>query len=166
MRAEPGSEQPDSSQQDARQSTRTWRACSPGWRCGSRPPLRRDLGAEPLRLGLRVEHVRPNAHAWAFAELKAPGSTATDAGPGSDRRLEQWLREGRATLDDAVTPAPYPVPLYSDAESRTVITKYWVPDRDDRSKHQGCRVQDPDGPCSPRVTRCQLLMPDELDPSE
>jgi antitoxin (DNA-binding transcriptional repressor) of toxin-antitoxin stability system len=64
--------------------------------------------SEELRAVSRGEVVLVSDRGRVVAELRAPGAAVAPSGT-LDRRLEQWLREGRARLDDATTPAPYPV---------------------------------------------------------
>jgi antitoxin (DNA-binding transcriptional repressor) of toxin-antitoxin stability system len=65
--------------------------------------------SEELRAVGRGEVILVTDRGQVVAELRAPGSLPAAAAGGLEPRLEQWLREGRARLDDAVTPAPYPV---------------------------------------------------------
>ena len=65
--------------------------------------------SEELRAVARGEVILVTDRGQVVAELRAPGSAPEASVPGFDRSVEQWLRQGRARLDDAVTPAPYPV---------------------------------------------------------
>jgi antitoxin (DNA-binding transcriptional repressor) of toxin-antitoxin stability system len=65
--------------------------------------------SEELRAVGRGEVVLVTDRGRVVAELRAPGSAPVVGNTGLDRRVEQWLREGRARLDDAVTRASYPV---------------------------------------------------------
>jgi antitoxin (DNA-binding transcriptional repressor) of toxin-antitoxin stability system len=65
--------------------------------------------SEELRAVSRGEVVLVTDRGRVVAELRAPGTAAVAPSGTLDRRIEQWLREGRAQLDDAMTLAPYPV---------------------------------------------------------
>jgi antitoxin (DNA-binding transcriptional repressor) of toxin-antitoxin stability system len=65
--------------------------------------------SEELRAVSRGEVILVTDRGRVVAELRAPGTAPAIARGGLDGRIEQWLREGRARLDDAVTRPPYPV---------------------------------------------------------
>jgi antitoxin (DNA-binding transcriptional repressor) of toxin-antitoxin stability system len=65
--------------------------------------------SEELRAVAQGEVILVTDRGQVVAELKAPGTAPASPAAGLDGRVEQWLRAGRARLDDAVTPAPYPV---------------------------------------------------------
>ncbi|MEO8185105.1 MAG: type II toxin-antitoxin system prevent-host-death family antitoxin [Deltaproteobacteria bacterium] len=65
--------------------------------------------SEELRAVGRGEVILVTDRGQVVAELRAPGTVPASSAVGFDRRVEQWLREGRGKLDDAVTAAPYPV---------------------------------------------------------
>jgi len=65
--------------------------------------------SEELRAVSRGEVVLVTDRGRVVAELRAPGTAQPSASAGVDRRIEQWLREGRARLDDPDTRASYPV---------------------------------------------------------
>jgi antitoxin (DNA-binding transcriptional repressor) of toxin-antitoxin stability system len=63
--------------------------------------------SEELRAVSRGEAILVTDRGRVVAELRAPGSSP-EPSRGLDKRLEAWLREGRARIDDAVTPPVYP----------------------------------------------------------
>lgn len=65
--------------------------------------------SEELRAVAQGEVILVTDRGQVVAELRAPGAAPASSAAGYDRRVEQWLREGRARLDDAVTRAQYPV---------------------------------------------------------
>lgn len=65
--------------------------------------------SEELRAVGRGEVILVTDRGRVVAELRAPGSAGEASPVVADRRIEQWLREGRAKLEDATRPARYPV---------------------------------------------------------
>jgi antitoxin (DNA-binding transcriptional repressor) of toxin-antitoxin stability system len=65
--------------------------------------------SEALRAVGRGEVWLVTDRSRVVAELRAPGTLSPVAEAGLDRRIEEWLREGRARLDDDVSRASYPV---------------------------------------------------------
>lgn len=64
--------------------------------------------SEELRAVARGEVILVTDRGRVVAELRAPGSGSTRGAGLLDQRLEAWVRDGRARIDDAETPAPYP----------------------------------------------------------
>lgn len=65
--------------------------------------------SEELRAVSRGETILVTDRGRVVAELRAPGPPTLGSDGILDKRLEAWLREGRARIDDAVTRADYPV---------------------------------------------------------
>lgn len=64
--------------------------------------------SEELRAVGRGEVILVTDRGRVVAELRAPGSGPTGVTGFLDKRLEAWIRDGRARIDDAETPASYP----------------------------------------------------------
>ncbi len=65
--------------------------------------------SEELRAVGRGEVILVTDRGRVIAELKAPGLAPDPRVRPLDRKIDLWLREGRATLEDDVTPPTYPV---------------------------------------------------------
>jgi hypothetical protein len=64
---------------------------------------------EALRAVGRGEVILVTDRGRVIAELEAPGVVPSPSVEPTDRKIDLWLREGRAKLEDDGTPATYPV---------------------------------------------------------
>lgn len=64
--------------------------------------------SEELRAVGRGEVIWVTDRGRVVAELRAPGAGTAGVAGALDRRLEAWIRDGRAHIDDTETPASYP----------------------------------------------------------